>query len=140
METKFLPTKNRESPLFTGISRFYLPWVPGRTRTVDIQNHKQVVEFIGLPVFIGILAFPYFAFAPILRRIFAESFFSKFQMRYDFLFSRGCLFPLFAGTIFKSDAKIGKKFNIKNDFAVFFQKKSVRCSLLVNCGRFQISR
>ena len=98
--------------------------VPGGTRTHDIQNHKQVVEFIGLPVFIGILAFPYFAFAPILRRIFAESFFSKFQMRYDFLFSRGCLFPLFAGTIFKSDAKIGKKFNIKNDFAVFFQKKA----------------
>lgn len=37
---EFLPTKNRESPLFTGISRFYLPWVPGRTRTVDIQNHN----------------------------------------------------------------------------------------------------
>ena len=47
-------------------------WVPARTRTVDIQNHKQVVESLGTPVFIGISAFPLLAFAPILRRIFAE--------------------------------------------------------------------
>ena len=54
-----------EIPIFLG-------WVPGRTRTVDIQNHKQVVKFIGIPVFIGISAFPLLAFAPILRRISAE--------------------------------------------------------------------
>ena len=24
-------------------------WVPGRTRTVDIQNHKQRFEFFGIP-------------------------------------------------------------------------------------------
>ena len=46
--------------------------VPGGTRTHDIQNHKQVVKFIGIPVFIGISAFPLLAFAPILRRISAE--------------------------------------------------------------------
>ena len=28
--------------------------VPSGTRTHDIQNHKQVVKFIGIPVFIGI--------------------------------------------------------------------------------------
>ena len=46
--------------------------VPGRTRTVDIQNHKQVVELPRIPVFIGISALLHFAFAPILRRISAE--------------------------------------------------------------------
>ena len=46
--------------------------VPDGTRTHDIQNHKQVVELPRTPVFIGISAFPLFAFAPILRRISAE--------------------------------------------------------------------
>ena len=56
--------------------------VPGGTRTHDIQrsaagrlqgkNHKQVVKFVGIPVYIGISAFPLLAFAPILRRISAE--------------------------------------------------------------------
>ena len=62
--------------------RCLLGRVPGRTRTVDIQrsaagrlqgkNHKQVVKFVGIPVYIGISAFPLLAFAPILRQISAE--------------------------------------------------------------------
>ena len=46
--------------------------VPGRTRTVDIQNHKQVVELPRTPVSIGVSALLRFAFASILRRISAE--------------------------------------------------------------------
>jgi len=46
--------------------------VPGRTRTVDIQNHKQSCELPRTPVSIGISALLRFAFAPILRRISAE--------------------------------------------------------------------
>jgi hypothetical protein len=65
----------------------HLVGVPGGTRTHDIQNHKQVVESLGTPVFIGISAFLHFAFAPILRRIFAELIFTIFQIRCDFLFS-----------------------------------------------------
>ena len=30
--------------------------VPGRTRTVDIQNHKQSLECLINPVFIGVSA------------------------------------------------------------------------------------
>ena len=41
--------------------------VPGRTRTVDIQNHKQSFEYLESPVFIGISADFDFYFAAILR-------------------------------------------------------------------------
>ena len=42
-------------------------WVPGRTRTVDIQNHKQTCECLINPVFIGVSAIFDFLFAAILR-------------------------------------------------------------------------
>ena len=42
-------------------------WVPGRTRTVDIQNHKQSCECLINPVFIGVSAIFDFLFAAILR-------------------------------------------------------------------------
>jgi len=54
------------------LRRCLLVGVPRRTRTVDIQSHKQVVELPITPVSIGISALLRFAFAPILRRIFAE--------------------------------------------------------------------
>ena len=43
-------------------------WVPGRTRTVDIQNHKQTCECLINPVFIGVSAIFDFLFAAIYAR------------------------------------------------------------------------
>ena len=42
-------------------------WVPGGTRTHDIQNHKQSFEYLESPVFIDISADFHFYFAAILR-------------------------------------------------------------------------
>ena len=50
--------------------------VPGRTRTVDIQNHKQSCECLINPVFIGISAIFDFLFAAILRLFTQEPIFS----------------------------------------------------------------
>jgi hypothetical protein len=51
----------------SGILNLFGFWVPGRTRTVDIQNHKQSCECLINPVFIGVSAIFDFLFAAILR-------------------------------------------------------------------------
>ena len=44
-----------KSPVISLITGLLLR-VPGRTRTVDIQNHKQSCECLINPVFIGVSA------------------------------------------------------------------------------------
>ena len=86
LDLVFLKLKNRKPLYLLGISDF--SWlgalqpthkkrhclsamspfgVPGRTRTVDIQNHKQSCECLINPVFIGVPAIFDFLFAAILR-------------------------------------------------------------------------
>ena len=58
---------NFDSEKGTVFIRFPCFGVPGRTRTVDIENHKQSCECLINPVFIGVSAIFDFLFAAILR-------------------------------------------------------------------------
>ena len=54
-------------PASSCLQGFPFCWVPGGTRTHDIQNHKQSCECLINPVFIGVSAIFDFLFAAILR-------------------------------------------------------------------------
>ena len=66
LDLVFLKLKNG-NPFVYWEFPIFLGWVPGRTRTVDIQNHKQICECLKIPLFIGVSAVFDFWFAAILR-------------------------------------------------------------------------
>ena len=138
--TSFSLNKKPETPLFTGNFRFFLVGCPDGLEPSTFRTTSRVSNILislYLSAFPQILIFILRLFCGYLRK---DRFcFNKSLKIWDESLLNSSSIMKWR-TFFKSDAKVGKIFNIKNDFAEYFSKKTSAVHFLMNCGRFHKRR